>query len=54
MVRALESLEGVIKAEVSFPDKRAMVTFQTAAVRVEQMLEALLKAGFLGSVVLDQ
>lgn len=51
MVRALESLEGVIKAEASFPEKRAKVMFEPAKVRAEQMREALLRAGFLGSVL---
>ncbi len=51
MVRALESLDGVIKAEASFPEKRAVVLFEPAKVRPDQMREALLKVGFVGSTV---
>jgi len=50
-VRALESLEGVIKAEASFPEKMAKVMFEPGRVRAEQMQEALLKAGFVGNAV---
>ncbi len=52
-MRALEALDGVIKAEASFPQKRAVVMFEPAKVQAEQMREAMLKAGFLGNVVLE-
>ena len=51
MVRALESLEGVVKANASFPEKKAVVMFDGERVEPEQMRQALLKAGFVGSIV---
>lgn len=54
MVRALESLDGVIKAEASFPEKRAVVMFEPGMVQAERMREALLKAGFLATEVSKQ
>jgi copper chaperone CopZ len=49
VVRALKSLDGVIEARASFPEKGAVVIFEPGRVQVEEMREALLKAGFLGS-----
>jgi copper chaperone CopZ len=44
--RALEGLKGVSRAEVSFRDKEARVRFDPALVSVEQLIEAVKKAGF--------
>jgi copper chaperone CopZ len=48
--RALEGLKGVSRAEVSFRDKEARVSFDAAAVTVEQMVQAIERAGFRASV----
>lgn len=48
--RALEGLKGVSRAEVSFRDKEARVSFDPAAVTVEQLVRAIERAGFRGSV----
>ena len=44
--RALEGLPGVSRADVSFPKKEAVVTFDPARVGVEQMIEAVRRAGY--------
>jgi copper chaperone CopZ len=48
--RALEGLEGVSRADVSFRDKRARVTFDPAKVSVEQLIEAVNRLGFRASL----
>jgi len=48
--RALEGLKGVRRAEVSFRDKEARVSFDPAQVSVEQLIEAVKKAGFQPSL----
>ena len=48
--RALEGLPGVSRADVSFPKKEAVVTFDPAQVRVEQMIEAIRRAGYRASL----
>ena len=48
--RALEGLPGVSRADVSFPKKEAVVTFDPAQVRVEQMIEVVGRVGFRASV----
>jgi copper chaperone CopZ len=48
--RALEGLKGVSRAEVSFRNKEARVSFDPARVSVEQLLEAVTKAGFQPSL----
>ncbi len=48
--RALEGLPGVSRADVSFPKKEAVVTFDPAQVRVEQMIEAVRRAGYRASL----
>ena len=48
--RALEGLKGVSRAEVSFRNKEARVSFDPALVSVEQLLEAVKKAGFRPSL----
>ncbi len=48
--RALEGLPGVSRADVSFPKKEAVVTFDPAQVRVEQMIEAVQRVGFRASL----
>jgi copper chaperone CopZ len=49
-MKALEGLKGVTRAEVSFRDRLARVTYEKGAVTIEQMIEAVRKAGFQASV----
>jgi Cu+-exporting ATPase len=49
--RALEGLDGVEKAEVSFAKGTAQVRFDPSKVTVEDMIRAVEKAGFKGSVL---
>jgi copper chaperone CopZ len=44
--KALEGLKGVEKADVSFAEKRATVTYDPAKVSVEDMVKAVSQAGF--------
>ncbi len=44
--KALEGLKGVSRAEVNFRDKEARVTFDPAQVTMEQLIEAVHRAGF--------
>ena len=44
--KALEGLNGVRSAEVSFREKLARVTYEKGVVTVEQMIEAVKRAGF--------
>lgn len=46
MRTALERLAGVEKAEVTFRPGRAVVRYDPARVTIEQMIEAVRKAGF--------
>lgn len=48
--RALEGLEGVQRADVSFRDKEARVWFDQGQVTVEQLIEAVERGGFRASV----
>jgi copper chaperone CopZ len=48
--RALEGLGGVSRADVSFQKKEAVVIFDPAQVRVEQMIEAVRRAGYRASL----
>jgi copper chaperone CopZ len=43
---ALERLAGVAKAEVTYRPGRAVVHYDPAKITVEQMVEAVRKAGF--------
>jgi copper chaperone CopZ len=47
--KALEGLKGVRSAEVSFKEKIARVIYQTGTVSLEEMIEAVDKAGFRAS-----
>ena len=47
---ALEGLKGVNRADVSFRDKEARVTFDPALVGVDQLIAAVKKAGFSASL----
>ena len=49
MVHALEELPGVRKASASHPGKVAIVLYDPASVTIEQMRQALLKAGYVAS-----
>ncbi len=46
MRRALEGLNGVKKAEVSFRKKEAIVFFEEGKATVDEMLRAVGKVGF--------
>ena len=48
--RALEGLPGVQRAEVSFRDKEARVTFDPARVTTDQLIQAIDKLGFRASL----
>lgn len=46
MRRALEGLKGVKKAEVSFAEKQAIVAYDPEKVSVDDMIQAVKRAGF--------
>ena len=46
MGRALEGLNGVKKAEVSFSKKEAIVYFEEGKATVDEMVRAVSKVGF--------
>ena len=48
--RALEGLKGVQRADVSFRDKEARVTFEPTQVPVDQLIEAVNRSGFRAAV----
>jgi mercuric ion binding protein len=48
--RALEGLPGVQRADVSFRDKEARVTFDPARVTTDQLIQAIDKLGFRAAV----
>lgn len=47
--KALEGLKGVTSAEVSFREKLAHVTYEKGVVTIEQMIEAVKRAGFVAT-----
>jgi copper chaperone CopZ len=49
VVHALEELPGVRKASASHPGKVAIVLYDPASVTIEQMRQALFKAGYVAS-----
>lgn len=51
MVQALEGLDGVKKAEASHPGKHAVVVYNPASVKLEQMRNVLKGAGYFASPV---
>jgi hypothetical protein len=48
-VRALEELPGVKKAIASFSEKKAIVTYDQSSVTIDNICQALLKAGYAAS-----
>jgi len=48
--RALEGLKGVQRADVSFRDKEARVTFESTQVTVDQLIETVNRSGFRASL----
>ena len=46
MGRALEGLDGVKKAEVSFSEKEAVVYYEEGKTNVDEMVGAVKRAGF--------
>jgi len=49
VVHALEELPGVKKASASHPGKMAIVLYDPVSVTIEQMRQALLKAGYVAN-----
>jgi cation transport ATPase len=49
VAHALEELQGVKKAYAHFPEKRAVVVYDPALVTMDQMRQALLKAGYVAN-----
>ena len=50
MVSALEELPGVKKACVSYPEKRAVVSYDQSTVSLEKICQALLKVGYVANL----
>ena len=48
---ALGRLDGVAKAEVSYGDQRAVVTFDPSKVNTDQLLQAISKFGYTATLV---
>ena len=48
--KALEGLKGVSRADVSFRAKEAVIAFDPEQVTIEQMVDAVNRAGFQASV----
>jgi mercuric transport protein len=48
---ALKRLDGVARADVSYKDERAVVTFDPAKVSTDRMLEAIRKVGYTATLV---
>ncbi len=48
--RALEGLKGVDRADVSFRDRQAHVTFNPDQVTVDQLIDAVNRLGFRASL----
>lgn len=49
VIRTLEDLDGVQKAEASFPEKKPVVQYDGEVIDPQQMCQALFKIGFVGS-----
>lgn len=50
VIKALEGLKGVTRAQVRFKEKRAYVTYEKGVVTIEQMIKAVRQAGFQASL----
>ena len=48
---ALEGLKGVTKAEVSFAEQKAIVTYDPQTVDMKDMVEAVKRAGFSARII---
>lgn len=48
---ALSRLDGVAKAEVSYQEQRAVVTFDPAKVSTDRLLESVRKFGYKGTLL---
>ena len=48
---ALKRLDGVAKAEVSYEDQRAIVTFDPAKVGTDELIQAIGKVGYTATLV---
>ena len=53
MVSALEELPGVKKAFASYPEKRAVVSYDHSTVSLEKICQALLKVGYVANLKND-
>jgi hypothetical protein len=49
VVRALEELPGVKNAIASFPEKKAIVTYDQSSVTIDNICQTLLKAGYVAN-----
>ena len=50
MVNALEELPGVKKAFASYPEKRAVVSYDQSTVSLEKICQTLLKVGYVANL----
>ena len=50
MVSALEELPGVKKAFASYPEKRAVVSYDQSIVSLEKICQALFKVGYIANL----
>lgn len=50
MVSALEALPGVKKAFASYPEKRAVVSYDQSTVSLEKICQALFKVGYVANL----
>jgi copper chaperone CopZ len=50
VVSALEELPGVNKAFASYPEKRAVVSYDQSTVSLEKICQALLKVGYVANL----
>ena len=50
MVSAVEELPGVKKAFASYPEKRAVVSYDQSTVSLEKICQALLKVGYVANL----
>lgn len=52
--KALNNVEGVTKAEVSFEQKQAVVTFDDTKTKAEKLVEATTSAGYPATIVKEE
>lgn len=52
--KALTQVEGVAKAEVSYEQKQAVVTFEDAKTNTDELIEATTNAGYPSTIVSEK